>query len=441
MTAADLAHRIEEEGGFPARWTRWERGRLVSGRYRLLRPLGSGGTAHVWAARDEALGREVAVKALSRVAGEGGGHERERLEREARLLAGLRHPLIVTVFDFVESDEGDENGDGCPFLVTELLSGESLGSRLKRGPISTSEALTVCGQVADALATAHASGVVHRDVKPGNVMLTARGAVLLDFGISRRATDADLTGQVVIGTPACMAPEQWRGSPAQPASDVYALGCLLYWCLSGHAPYPDRELPALGMSHLLSDPPALPLTGGRRTEIDALYQACARKDPNDRPSAREVAGAFASLGPSASAASSAASVATTAAAADDEDLTRPVHRPRRRTRLAVSLAAAGAALAASIVVPLSQTDESPTASTKTVSPRPSTPSGQISPGNSKISVNAAATASSTAAGAGTTAAGSGSTAAAPAAAPAAAAAANSGRNGHGHGRGHGKHGG
>jgi serine/threonine protein kinase len=431
MTTADLAHRIGDEGGFLARRRRWERGSLVSGRYRLLRPLGSGGTAHVWAARDEALGREVAVKALSRVSGEGCGHERDRLEREARLLAGLRHPLIVTVFDFVESDADGESGEGYPFLVTELLSGESLGSRLKRGPIPASEALTVCGQVADALATAHASGVVHRDVKPGNVMLTARGAVLLDFGISRRATDADLTGQVVIGTPACMAPEQWRGSPAQPASDVYALGCLLYWCLSGHAPYPDREIPALGMSHLLADPPALPLTGGRRAEIDALYRACARKDPDDRPSAREVARAFAGLGPSASAAPAAspAPVPATAAAAaaQDEELTRPIHRPRRRTRLAVSLAAAGAALAASIVVPLTQADESPTASTRTVSPRPSTPSGRTSPGNGKISVTAAATASSTATGAGSTAATSTS-------------AADSGQNGHGHGRGHGKHG-
>ena len=428
MTAADLAHRIEDEGGFRARRTRWEQGRLVAGRYRLLRPLGSGGTAHVWAARDESLGREVAVKALSRVSGEGGGHERERLEREARLLAGLRHPLIVTVFDFVETDEDeDEDGDdgsGFPFLVTELLSGESLSSRLKRGPISPGEALTVCGQVADALATAHASGVVHRDVKPGNVMLTARGAVLLDFGISRRATDADLTGQVVIGTPACMAPEQWRGAPAQPASDVYALGCLLYWCLSGHAPYPDRELPALGMSHMLSDPPALPLTDGRRAEIDALYQACARKDPNDRPGARDVADAFAGLGPSAAAASSAAAAPVSAAvsAADDEDLTRPIHRPRRRTRLAVSLAAASAALAASIVIPLTQTDESPTASTKTVSPTPSTPSSGISAASTKISVTAAASASSTAA-------------------AATSASANSGDSSHGKGRGHEKHGG
>lgn len=422
MTAADLAHRIEDEGGFRARRTRWEQGRLVAGRYRLLRPLGSGGTAHVWAARDESLGREVAVKALSRVSGEGGGHERERLEREARLLAGLRHPLIVTVFDFVETDEDEdgEDGSGFPFLVTELLSGESLSSRLKRGPISPGEALTVCGQVADALATAHASGVVHRDVKPGNVMLTARGAVLLDFGISRRATDADLTGQVVIGTPACMAPEQWRGAPAQPASDVYALGCLLYWCLSGHAPYPDRELPALGMSHLLSDPPALPLTDGRRAEIDALYQACARKDPNDRPSAREVADAFAGLGPSAAAAP--APVSAAVSAADDEDLTRPIHRPRRRTRLAVSLAAASAALAASIVIPLTQTDESPTASTKTVSPTPSTPSSGISAASTKISVTAAASASSTAA----------------ASTP---ASANSGDSSHGKGRGHEKHGG
>lgn len=195
-------------------WSPWEQDLLVAGRYRLLHRLGSGSSAQVWAARDESLGREVALKALSGSTAQG-GHERERLKREARLLAALDHPRITTVFDFVEIVGQD--GTTYPFLVTELLDGESLSARLERGPLPPAEALTVCAQVADALATAHGSGVVHRDVKPGNVMLTAYGATLLDFGNSRRDTDTDLTGQVFIGTPACMAPEQWNGQPAQSA--------------------------------------------------------------------------------------------------------------------------------------------------------------------------------------------------------------------------------
>ena len=228
-----------------------EQGLLVEGRYRLLRPLGSGGSAWVWAARDESLGREVALKVLTGSTVQG-GHERERLKREAELLAALDHPRITTVFDFAETFAQD--GTGHPILVTELVDGESLAARLERGALRPEEALSVCAQVADALTAAHRAGVVHRDVKPGNVMLGPGGAKLLDFGISRRETDVDLTGQALIGTPACMAPEQWRGGTAEPASDVYALGCLLYWCMSGHGPYPDREITALGMSHLLADP-------------------------------------------------------------------------------------------------------------------------------------------------------------------------------------------
>lgn len=272
---------------------RLERGVLVEGRYRLLRPLGSGGSAWVWAALDELLGREVALKVLSCFAVQG-GRERERFKREAELLAVLDHPRITTVFDFAET--AGQDGAGHPFLVTELVEGESLASRLERGALGAEEALSVCAQVADALSAAHGAGVVHRDVKPGNVMLGPDGAKLLDFGISRRETDVELTGQVLIGTPACMAPEQWRGGTAEPASDVYALGCLLYWCMSGHGPYPDREITALGMSHLLADPPALPFTGRQRADVHEIYEACARKDPADRPSAGEVAAVLAGRG-------------------------------------------------------------------------------------------------------------------------------------------------
>jgi len=324
-----------------------EPGRLVAGRYRLLRPLGSGGSAYVWAARDEFLGREVAVKALSGSTTQG-GHERERLRREAQLLAALDDPRITTVFDYAETVEPD--GSTQPLLVTELVEGANLGGRLKSGPLPPQEALTVCAQVAEALAAAHRAGVVHRDVKPGNVMLTGAGAKLLDFGISRRASDTDLTGNVVIGTPACMAPEQWRGRGAQPASDVYALGCLLYWCLSGHAPYADHELPALGLAHLQDAPPPLPAPAGAHRAVDEVYLACLRKDPAARPSAAGVAAVL-----------SAADVRPVAFLAPEREGTATVamRPPVRRARLAAFVGSGVAALAAAIVLPLTLTAAAP----------------------------------------------------------------------------------
>jgi len=359
-------------------WSPWEQDLLVAGRYRLLRQLGSGSSAHVWAARDESLGREVALKALSGSTAQG-GHERERLKREACLLAALNHPRITTVFDFVEIVAQD--GTTHPFLVTEILDGESLSARLERGPLPPAEALTICAQVAGALATAHSSGVVHRDVKPGNVMLTEHGAILLDFGISRRDTDTDLTGKVLIGTPASIAPEQWNGQPAQPASDVYALGCLLYWCLSGHAPYHEREIPALGMSHLLADPPSLPLGGRHGAAVETLYLACVRKNPAERPNARDVAAVLevraqsrlltAHSNPSTTIPPTAETenavtpetAETSRAAETAKAAARPWFgarlRGRRRTRLAAYAASASAVLAASIALPLMQTAGSP----------------------------------------------------------------------------------
>jgi eukaryotic-like serine/threonine-protein kinase len=363
--------------------TTWEQGRLIAGRYRLLHPLGSGGSAHVWAARDESLGRQVALKALSGSTAQG-GREPERLAREARLLAALDDPRITTVFDFVETVEQD--GSTHPVLVTELLDGQSLSARLKLGPLPPPEALTVCAQVARALAVAHDSGVVHRDVKPGNVMLTARGAVLLDFGISRRETDADLTGKLLLGTPASMAPEQWRGNAARPASDVYALGCLLYWCLSGHAPFHDRELPALGLAHLLADPPDLPPTGCHHAVIDETYRACMRKDPAERPTASQVIDLLDSQ-------AQAPTVETVEPVEPVETVahTRPPawRRARRRPLVAAYVASVGAVLAAAIALPLTQAAGSPAgnASTSTtVSPRSAT-SSAASPGASGSGVS------------------------------------------------------
>jgi serine/threonine-protein kinase len=174
-------------------------------------------------------------------------------------------------------------------LVTELLDGVGLDGRLTSGPLAIDAALEVCAVLAEALAVAHRAGIVHRDIKPGNVMLTSNGTKLLDFGIARGLEDPSLTGHLVIGTPACMAPEQILGREAGPASDVYALGCVLFWCLTGQAPYPYAELTALAHAHLTAVPPPLSGLAGLPRGIDELYQACLAKDANARPTAETVA--------------------------------------------------------------------------------------------------------------------------------------------------------
>jgi serine/threonine-protein kinase len=269
----------------PARPSAYSAGEVVAGRYRLVRRLGSGASAHVWLAHDRRLERDVAVKALHRPAAHG-GTELERLRREARALARLNHPRITAVFDLI--DDGDPVSSRPPVLVTELLTGEDLGARLRRGPMGLAETLNLGAQLADALTAAHRAGIIHRDIKPANVMLTPAGVKLFDFGVARTAADSDLTGATAIGTPACMAPEQWLGKHAEPATDVYALGCLLYWCLTGHGPFADRELPALAMAHLQFEPPTLPARG-QDPKIDELYLTCLAKQPGHRPTARQVA--------------------------------------------------------------------------------------------------------------------------------------------------------
>ena len=257
---------------------------VIAGRYRLLRPLGSGASASVWAAADETLGRSVALKLLSDAAA-ANERERERLRAEARALASLAHPHIVTVFDFLEAPNG--TGSVQPVLVTELLEGESLQARLARGPLRWAEATAVCGELAEALAAAHRIGIVHRDVKPANVMLTAAGAKLLDFGIAQGLAERGPTGGMAVGTPVCMAPEQLTGRGALPASDIYALGCLMHWCLTGRPPYPETDLAFLHHAHLHAAPPPLEVPE-LPAEVDELYARCLAKDPDQRPTADDV---------------------------------------------------------------------------------------------------------------------------------------------------------
>ncbi|WP_448614553.1 serine/threonine-protein kinase [Modestobacter sp. URMC 112] len=215
-------------------------GVLVAGRYRLRSQLGGGGMGAVWLARDELLGREVAVKQVLVPVGIDAAlaaANREAAMREGRIAARLSHPHAVAVYDMV-LDEGQ------PWLVMEYLPSVSLATMLhERGILPTAEVAQIGAQVADALAATHAAGVVHRDVKPGNILIgTAPGreglVKITDFGISRAVGDVSLTQTgVVKGTPAFLAPEVAQGSPPDEASDVFSLGATLYACLEGTPPF------------------------------------------------------------------------------------------------------------------------------------------------------------------------------------------------------------
>ncbi|WP_449064084.1 serine/threonine-protein kinase, partial [Planomonospora algeriensis] len=201
-------------------------------RYRLLRQLGSGGMGTVWLARDEMLDREVAVKELTPPPGMNEAQRAEtvaRAVREAQATAQLRHPAVVAVHDVAVHD-------GKPWIVMELLRGRTLAEFVaERGPLPPEQAAALGAQLLDGLDAAHARGIQHRDVKPGNVFLTDSGRVVLtDFGIARLAGDATLTQTgLLIGSPGFIAPERLDGEPGGPASDLWSLGATLYLGVEG----------------------------------------------------------------------------------------------------------------------------------------------------------------------------------------------------------------
>ena len=253
-----------------------EREPLILDRYRLLERLASGGSAEVWRARDEQLGRDVAVKRLHPhlVPDEA---SRKRLAAEARAAAGLAHPVIVGIYDVDASGES-------PALVMELVDGESLAARIARsGPLPAAEAVSVAADVAEALFHAHQRGVIHRDVKPGNVLLSSDGRThLVDFGIAHSlASSAErltLTG-TVIGTLHAMAPEQLSGGPITPRTDLYGIGVVLHEALTGRPPYPASSPVALADAQR-AGPPAL---SGVEPALGAAISGCLAFEPTDRP--------------------------------------------------------------------------------------------------------------------------------------------------------------
>jgi hypothetical protein len=257
---------------------------VLGGRYRLRARLAAGGMGAVWVADDAVLGRQVAVKVLGEALA-GDGLAAERLRREARAAARLGHPGVARVLDLGEDG-------GRPYLVMELLRGESLAGRLARaGALPPAEAARAVAAAADALEAAHRAGIVHRDVKPGNVFLTRDGEVkLLDFGIASASNEAALTGGDLIGTAAYLAPERVLGHDATPAADVYALGVLLHELLAGRPPFAADSGMALAMAHVHARP--VPLPEAAPSVPPSLAAACEQalaKDPAARPAAATLA--------------------------------------------------------------------------------------------------------------------------------------------------------
>jgi serine/threonine-protein kinase len=232
----------------------------------------------VWLARDLELPRDVAVKILHARRLESADAV-ERFEREARTLAGLAHPGIVTVIDRGEHD-------GRPFIVFEHVNGQDLRARIAaRGHLKPAEALAICSQVADALAYAHRQGVIHRDVKPHNVLLTEDGvAKLTDFGIARILEEPSLTATGrVLGTGEDIAPEQAAGQPLDERADVYGLGVMLYQCVTGKTPYSGANFVELAEQHLRAPvPSAAAVQPDLPDHLEAILQRALAKDPEDR---------------------------------------------------------------------------------------------------------------------------------------------------------------
>ncbi|HEY3686480.1 MAG TPA: protein kinase [Streptosporangiaceae bacterium] len=259
-------------------------GRALAGRYRLLDVIGRGGMGTVWRARDELLGREVAVKEVL-LPPEMPTAERETLYqrtiREARTAARLNHPSVVTVYDVAEEDDR-------PWIVMELVPARPLDSLVAdEGPLSPQRTARMGAQILGALRTAHAASVLHRDVKPGNVLVgDGDRVVLTDFGIATIDGDASITQSgMVVGSPAYLAPERARGERATPASDLWALGATLFMAVEGHGPYDrDSSMAALG-AVLTEEPPAAVEAGPLSPVIEGLLI----RDPDRRMGADRVA--------------------------------------------------------------------------------------------------------------------------------------------------------
>jgi hypothetical protein len=317
---------------------------LLAGRYRLMSRIAVGGMGEVWRAEDVLLGREVAVKTL-KPEFLGDQDFRARFRAEARHAGRLGHPGIASVYDFGESDD-------TAWLVMELVDGEPLSAVLRRdGVLPVSRALDVVAQTAAALHAAHEGGVVHRDVKPGNLLVRPDGVVkVTDFGIASAADAVPLTRTgTVLGTAYYLSPEQAAGGSGSPATDVYSLGVVAYECLTGSRPFPGDNPVAVALAHLRS--PVPPLPEHVPEPVRELIERALAKDPAERfATAAALSRAAATLSDSSGQTGPAArrGMPVPAARAEDDALEPtgllevvPVPQPRRH-RSARRLSGAGA---------------------------------------------------------------------------------------------------
>ena len=260
--------------------------RTLAGRYQLERRIGVGGMSEVWLAHDRVLDRPVAVKIMApAVEGTLGAAGVDLVRTEARSAARLAHPNVAGVHDFGTAASAAHDRD-VPYIVMELIEGQTLGAHLADGPLDWRIATRICAEVAAALAAAHAEQVVHRDIKPGNIMLTPAGAKVLDFGIAAAVGTADFDPDgPVMGTPAYVAPERFDGCPASPATDMFGLGTLLYQCLSGRLPWQADSPTQLLHAQRYLDPDPLPEIDGLAPEVIDLCARCLDRDPEHRPTA------------------------------------------------------------------------------------------------------------------------------------------------------------
>ena len=288
---SDSPVRRREETARPSTVGRFQPGTRL-GAFEILGPLGAGGMGEVLRARDTRLDREVAIKVLSPdLAADARG--RDRFEREARAVSRLTHPHICTLYDV---GSVPVEGVDVQFLVMELLDGETLADRLRRGPLPLDQAIPIALEILDALSAAHAMGIIHRDLKPANIMLTKSGVKLLDFGLARLRVSARIADSssddasdpltvpgVMFGTIPYMSPEQVRGKEADARADLFAFGAVFYEMLAGRRAFSAESEPALFAAILEHDPP--PLTDNAPlvpAPLERLVRACLAKDPAER---------------------------------------------------------------------------------------------------------------------------------------------------------------
>ncbi|NUT52841.1 MAG: serine/threonine protein kinase, partial [Saccharothrix sp.] len=256
-------------------------GQLLADRYRLTRRIAVGGMGEVWEGADERLDRRVAVKVLKAELS-GDPEFLHRFRTEARMTASLNHPGIASVHDYGETASVTDGPEDTAYLVMELVEGEPLATIISRGRLTAEVTLDLLEQTGNALQAAHERGLVHRDVKPGNIMVTPSGKVkITDFGIAKAVDAAPVTRSgMVMGTAHYIAPEQALGGEAEPASDVYSLAVCGYECLAGHRPFLSDNAVTVAMMHIRDIAPPLPpdVPPGAR----ALIEATLVKDPRQR---------------------------------------------------------------------------------------------------------------------------------------------------------------